>query len=302
VKNINIFCFGFGQVAKNFIMKLHEENFDINCDFTYRKDEAFDPINYSLTKHHAKTKLEYEGYQFSDYSFNNKIISKIKKADYILVSIPPFNGVDIVLKNLKEVLEESKPKWTTYLSSTSVYGDHQGDWVNEESVTNPTSSNGVDRLEVEKSWINFSESINLPLQIFRLSGIYSANDNILKRLKSGNIKIINNKKSNFFSRIHLDDISNVLIKSLSRFKKGEIYNISDDKPASLEEVTLYACGLLDIQKPESIELKNVNSKMLKNFYKNSKKVSNKKMKSFFNYKLKYPTYEEGLSYIRDHLV
>ena len=93
-----------------------------------------------------------------------------------------------------------------------------------------------------------------------------------------------------------------MLKSLSNFKSSEIYNISDDKPSSSEEVILYGAKILNIEKPKSIEVKEIESEMLKNFYNESKKVSNKKMKSFFNYKLKFPTYVEGLNYIRNHLI
>ena len=118
------------------------------------------------------------------------------------------------------------------MSATSVYGDHKGEWVNESSKTNPTSNNGVARLKAENTWISLEKKNKLPIQIFRLSGIYSNKKNILIRLKSGNVKLIN-KKNHYFSRIHVDDISNILFKSLSKFKSGEIFNISDDKPSSI---------------------------------------------------------------------
>ncbi len=133
-----------------------------------------------------------------------------------------------------------------------------------------------------------------------MSGIYSDENNIFKRLKAGNANIVN-IKNHLFSRVHVEDIANILFKSLSNFKSGETYNISDDKPASSEEVTLYAVKMLNLKKPEIIEIKDIQSEMLKNFYKDSKKVSNKKMKNFFNYNLKFPTYIEGLNNIRNNL-
>jgi nucleoside-diphosphate-sugar epimerase len=218
-----------------------------------------------------------------------------------LISIPPVNGIDLVVKNFSKAIENCKPKWITYLSATSVYGDHNGEWVNEESITKPTSLNGIVRLAAENSWLSLGIDKNIPIQIFRLSGIYSNTSNVLVRLKSGNINLIN-KQNQFFSRIQVEDIGRVLFKSLSRFKSGEIYNISDDQPSSSEEVILYGVKLLNIDKPKIVEVKDIGSEMLKNFYKDSKKVSNKKMKSFFNYDLKFPTYVEGLSYVRDNLI
>ena len=106
-----------------------------------------------------------------------------------------------------------------------------------------------------------------------------------------------NKKNHFFSRIHVEDIANILFKSLDNFKNNETYNISDDKPASQFDVANYGARLLKLDLPKSVKLEEVESEMLKNFYKDSKKVDNKKMKLFFNYNLKYPTYEEGLNNI-----
>ena len=291
MSNLNIFCFGFGQVAKTFIQKLKLENFNINLSATSRKKThtlKFNNINY--------TSFQFEG---DDYDI--ELIKNLEKSDYILVSIPPREGTDLVIKNFSNIIENCNAKWITYLSATSVYGDHKGEWVNEESKTKPITSNGIDRLSAEKLWLSLNLNKKIPLQIFRLSGIYSNESNILARLKSGKAKIVN-KKNNFFSRIHVEDIANILFESLSKFKPGEIYNISDDKPSSSEEVTLYGVKLLNMDKPKIIELKDIESEMLKNFYKDSKKVSNKKMKSFFEYDLKFPSYIEGLNYIRNNLI
>ena len=291
MNNINIFCFGFGQVAKNFIKKLNLEKFNINLSVTSREESKEKKID----------EISYNNYQFIDGNFDKDLLNKLKQSDHILISIPPVDGEDLIIKNFKEIIKECNPKWVTYLSATSVYGDHQGEWVDELSKTNPTSSNGVDRLIAERLWLDLASKQNIPLQIFRLSGIYSDQSNTLVRLKSGRANVIN-KKNHFFSRIHVEDIANVLFKSLSNFKSSEIYNISDDKPSSSKEVTLYGVKLLNVDIPKSIEIKDIESEMLKNFYKESKKVSNKKMKSFFDYNLKFPTYVEGLNYIRNNLL
>ena len=291
MNNINIFCFGFGQVAKNFIKKLNLEKFNINLSVTSREESKEKKID----------EISYNNYQFIDGNFDKDLLNKLKQSDHILISIPPVDGEDLIIKNFKEIIKECNPKWITYLSATSVYGNHEGEWVDELSKTNPTSSNGVDRLIAERLWLDLASKQNIPLQIFRLSGIYSDQSNTLVRLKSGRANVIN-KKNHFFSRIHVEDIANVLFKSLSNFKSSEIYNISDDKPSSSEEVILYGIKILNIKKPKSIEVKEIESEMLKNFYKESKKVSNQKMKSFFDYNLKFPTYVEGLNNIRNNLV
>ncbi len=291
MEKINIFCFGFGQVAKSFIKKINSKNIEIVLTVTSRENtskKVFDGISY-------------ESFQFSQNSFDKNLIKSLEASNYILVSIAPIDGEDIVIKNFQNLFKEKKVKWLTYLSATSVYGDHKGEWVDEKSTTKPTSSTGTQRLKAEKSWMELAENLILPLQIFRLSGIYSHESNILKRLKSGDTKIIKKEKQ-FFSRIHVEDIAEILFISLKQFKAKEIYNISDDRPASSEEVILYGSKLLNTKPPATVELKSIESEMVRNFYKDSKKVNNKKMKEIFDYKLKYPTYVEGLNNIYNNII
>ena len=184
MSSLNIFCFGFGQVAKTFIQKLKLENFNINLSTTSRKKTQtlkFDNINY--------TSFQFEG---DDYDI--ELIKNLEKSDHILVSIPPREGTDLVIKNFSNIIENCNAKWITYLSATSVYGDHKGEWVNEESKTKPITSNCIDRLSAEKLWLSLNLNKKIPLQIFRLSGIYSNESNILARLKYGKAKIVNRKK------------------------------------------------------------------------------------------------------------
>ena len=287
-----VFCFGFGQVAEFFINKLIQEKKDFDLSITSRQGTHQIQIN----------NLKVYSFQFSHEEFDSSIKKQIEEANYILISIPPIDGRDIVANYLDKNLKNTKNcKWITYLSATSVYGDHKGEWVNENSITKPTSSNGLSRLAAENIWRELSIKNKYPLQIFRLAGIYSNEFNILKRLQSGKLQIID-KKNHFFSRIHVEDIANILFKSLEKFKNNEIYNICDDKPTSQSEVAAYGAKLLKIDKPNPVKLEEVNNEMLQYFYKDSKKVDNKKMKTFFNYNLKFPTYEEGLNYIFDNSV
>ena len=286
MNTIKVFCFGFGQVAKHFVKKIISENLSLELIVTSRQDthqEVFEGINFT-------------SYMFENDKFDENINLKIKEADYILVSIPPISGEDIVIKNFKDPLKNTNAKWITYLSATSVYGDHNGEWVNEKSETKPSTLNGKNRLKAENDWRVFSKENNLPLQIFRLSGIYSKQNNILKRLKTGQAKIIK-KEKHFFSRIHVEDIANILFISLKKFKTNEIFNISDDQPASQEEVAVYGALLLKMNKPNPLKIEDLEEGMLKDFYKESKKVDNKKIKNFFNYQFIYPSYKEGLDNI-----
>lgn len=286
MNTIKVFCFGFGQVAKHFVKKIISQNLTLELSVTSRQEthqEVFEEINFT-------------SYEFENDKFDENINFKIKEADYILVSIPPISGEDIVIKNFKDPLKNTNAKWITYLSATSVYGDHNGEWVNEKSETKPSTLNGKNRLKAENDWRVFSKENNLPLQIFRLSGIYSKQNNILTRLKTGQAKIIK-KEKHFFSRIHVEDIANILFISLKKFKTNEIFNISDDQPASQEEVAVYGALLLKMNKPNPLKIEDLEEEMLKDFYKESKKVDNKKIKNFFNYQFIYPSYKEGLDNI-----
>ena len=286
-----VFCFGFGQVAKYFVKKIIKEESALEINISSRK------------KTHTLTfeNLDLNSYEFNEEKIDKNINTKIQDADFILVSIPPIIDGDIVLKNFKEIIKKSKTKWITYLSATSVYGNHDGEWVNEDSETKPTSISGIKRLQAESQWLKFSNENNLPLQIFRLSGIYSLQNNVLRRLISGQAKIVK-KENHFFSRIHVEDIANLLFHSMKKFKSNEIYNVSDDKPASQEEIASYGSKLLKIKSPEFLELDTLEDGMLKDFYKDSKKVDNQKVKDFFNYQLTYPTYKEGLDKILNDIV
>ena len=157
--------------------------------------------------------FSYTNLLFNSFSF---ILSLIKFV--FAISILSFSS------SFENWPKDKKFKWITYLSATSVYGDHRGEWVDETSKTNPTSINGIQRLKVEKNWIELSQQYNSPLQIFRLSGIYSNQYNVLKRLKRGEVKIIN-KKNHFFSRIHVEDIANVLQSILHSVLIASVFNV-----------------------------------------------------------------------------
>ena len=291
MKSFKLFCFGFGQVAKYFVENLIKEN----C--------KFDLITTNTTSTQEKKikNFIYKSYFFKDDKFDTSLLEDLNSSNKILISISPKNETDIVSNLFEKNFRINNFDWVTYLSATSVYGNKKGQWVDEKSIPEPTSKNGIARLNAERKWLKYFYDFNLPIQIFRLSGIYSLENNIVKRLKMGTLRIVE-KKNHFFSRIHVEDIARVLTISLKKFSPGQIFNISDNYPCSNEEVTKYAANLMQMNLPKKIKPEDLESEMLKNFYKDSKKINNKRMKNFFDYQLKYPSFKEGLNMIRDHQV
>ena len=289
-KKFKLFCFGFGQVANYFVRNLIKHNLNFDLITTNTSSTQINKIN----------NLDYKSYYFADSKFDKNLLKDLSTSDKVLISIPPKDDKDIVLKTFAENFKKNKFNWVTYLSATSVYGDKKGEWVDEEANTDPKSNIGIARLNAEKSWLKYYKDFNLSVQIFRLTGIYSVENNVIKRLKKGTLKIVD-KKNHYFSRIHVEDIAEILNLSLNKFNAGQIFNLSDDYPCSNDEIAQYAASLIKVNLPKKINLNDLESEMLKNFYKDSKKVSNKKMKFFFKYKLKYPTFKEGLDMIKNHI-
>ena len=172
MQEINLFCFGFGQVGKEFIKNLLKRKIKVNLLTTSRKK----------TGEYKYLDLKFTNLNFDENRFDKNLLYEIKKFSHILVSTPPINSKDLFLELLRsnyDLLNYSK--WITYLSSTSVYGDHKGDWVDENSKLIPNSQKGKIRLEIENKWKTLSKEY--PIQIFRLAGIYSKEENLITRIK-----------------------------------------------------------------------------------------------------------------------
>ncbi len=283
MQEINLLCFGFGQVAKEFLKSLLKYNIKINLNTTSRKK----------TGEYKYLKLKYKNFSFDETKFDKKLLIEIRKFSHILVSTPPVGSKDLFLELIGSNFNLlNKSKWITYLSSTSVYGDHKGNWVDENSKLIPNSKKAKIRLEIENKWKDLSK--NYPIQIFRLAGIYSKEENLITRIKKSNSRIVK-KKNHKFSRVHVEDISGFLLSSLENFKSGEIYNIADDKPISNEEVLNEILEKYTLKSPTIIDFEDLENSALKEIYLSSKQVKNSKAKTFFNYELIYPTIREGLN-------
>ncbi len=287
-KKLNFFFFGFGQSAKYFVKELikAKKNFSISSTNTKR------------TSLKSFSKKKFFSYKFKDESYDKKVIKNIVNADFILISIPPQKKKDIVLNKFRTILAKSKFKKLIYLSATSVYGNHNGKWVNESSQLKGKSKFGLGRLIAEKSWIKFREQTNKDVNILRIAGIYSKRNNVLLKILKTKIYV---KEKKYFSRIRIEDLA-VIIKKLFFLKeKFMILNASDDKPATNIEVATYAAKLLGIKNLQPIPISKFKNKMIKEFYKDSKKVSNRNMKKKLKIKLRFSTYKHGLRNIFNNI-
>lgn len=281
-----ILIFGFGYTANVLAKKLVALDFHVvgtsrNQEFLeWHNKKGFEIINFT------KTDIE------------KALIS----ASHILVSTPPStNFGDPVLAHFVDLIKKyaRMSHWLGYLSSTGVYGDHQGGWVDELSASLSLGQQAMARLNAEKAWISLAQNYQIPLHVFRVAGIYGPQRNALSRMDQGKIQIIY-KQNHFFSRIHVDDISEILIASIKNPNPISIYNVADDEPAPSYEVDAYAAHLLNIPAPEKIPFElAVLHPRTKEFYTHHRRVSNAKIKQELFIKLIYPTYREGLQKLYD---
>ena len=228
------------------------------------------------------------------YSFifdsENNLIPKdsiFEGVTHILSCIPPDkNGNDPVLKRLKDKIKNLSLTWVGYLSTTGVYGNTYGDWVSEEDKPNPVQERSQRRLNCEKEWLDSK----LPVQIFRLPGIYGPGRSTLEAIKTKKIKVID-KENQVFSRIHVADIANAiiyLIQNKNNFDFHPIINIADDEPCSQIEVIRYSHQLLGLEMPKEIlfeEAKKDLSPIAQSFWMENRRVSNKLLCEKLGYKL-----------------
>lgn len=219
----------------------------------------------------------------------------LEGATHVLISTPPGAGGDPALSHA-DALKPLQPKWLGYLSTTGVYGDHAGGWVDETTPEAPATERGQRRLEAERAWAAWGRAANVPVMIFRLAGIYGPTRNQLDGLRDGTARRIV-REGQIFSRIHVDDIAAVLEASIARPNAGAIYNVCDNEPAPPHEVIEYAAKLLNVTPPplERFEdVKSSMSEMARSFYTESKRVKNDRIKQDLGVQLLYPTYREGL--------
>ncbi|QDY69949.1 SDR family oxidoreductase [Qingshengfaniella alkalisoli] len=215
---------------------------------------------------------------------------------HVLISAGPDADGDPVLAAALEPLARVAPRlrWLGYLSTTGVYGDHQGGWVDETTPLTPSTRRGQARALAETQWQDFARETGAPLHIFRLAGIYGPGRGPFAKVRNGTAKRII-KPGQVFSRIHVADIAQVLEASINRPVPGAIYNLCDNDPAPPEDVIAYAATLLGMPVPSAIPIDEADmTPMARSFYAESKRVRNDRVKDELGVKLIYPDYKSGL--------
>ena len=216
--------------------------------------------------------------------------------DHVLLSAAPTETGDPALPLLRDVLMDkaAEMSWLGYLSTTGVYGDHQGAWIDEETPPGPLSARGAKRVAAEAAWAELAAAADLPMHYFRLAGIYGPGRNQLRSLKNGTARRIN-KPGQVFSRIHVADIAQILLASMHRPHAGRAYSLCDHEPAPPQDVVAFAAGLLGDTPPPLLPFDEVTlSPMAASFYGENKRIRNQRIRDELDVVLAYPTYREGL--------
>ncbi|WP_262693482.1 SDR family oxidoreductase [Kordiimonas aquimaris] len=219
----------------------------------------------------------------------------LSSVTHVLVSIAPNKDGDPVLTALSDQLEKLPLiKWIGYLSSTNVYGDHGGAWVDETSTTKPSLDRGKRRLEAEENWTALGTRINAVVHIFRLAGIYGPGKNAIRSVMDGKAKRTI-KQGQVFGRIHRDDIASALWLAANSDIISTVFNLTDDLPAPPQDVITAASQLLGVAPPPIVAFEDANlSAMGRSFYAENKRVRNIKAKQALGWRLEYPDYHQAL--------
>jgi nucleoside-diphosphate-sugar epimerase len=272
-----LLIYGYGYTASYLAETLNTENYLI----------------IGSSREEKKFNLDNKKVKFINNSLVNNCLLK-DDITHILVSVPPNDLGDIFIQNYRDIIIKNKNiEWIGYLSATNVYGDHNGKLVSESSQTKPKTKKGINRLVAEKQWLELISKFNLPIKIFRLAGIYGPNRNIKERLIKGLVKNIF-KEGQFFSRIHVEDIANILNLSMNNITKNEIYNLADDFSCNLNVIIEYLCEKNSLKKPAQISFDDMSSDYKKeSFFLENKRVDNSLLKKDLLKNLKYPSFKEG---------
>lgn len=226
--------------------------------------------------------------------WSDDLSEHIANASHLLISSGPDAEGDPTLRRYEDQISARAAEfdWIGYLSTTGVYGDHQGGWVDEDTPLKPSTRRGQLRVDAETAWRAIPD---LPLHVFRLAGIYGPGRGPFAKVRNGTARRII-KEGQVFSRIHVDDIAQVLAASIDRPNPGAAYNLCDNDPAPPEDVIAHAAELLGLPVPEAVDFESAEmTPMASSFYAESKRVRNDRIKEELGVTLNHPDYRSGLA-------
>lgn len=265
-----LFCLGYGYVAQALSLPLLQEGWQLGG--SSRDETKISTMKAAAIGHFDPQHIPAE-------------------TTHLLVSAPPNEQGDMLLSSLPKL---PNLEWVGYLSATSVYGDHAGEWVDESTPTAPSEPRGKARLKAEQQWRDYHPSC----EIFRLSGIYGPKRSVIERIKAGKAQRIE-KPGHVFNRIHVEDIAQCLLAAIKQPEAQSITNLADNLPASSADVTAYACTIMGRTPPPSIPYEDAQlSEMAQGFYASNKRIRNdrlrERLRAALASDLHYPTYKEGV--------
>lgn len=276
----HLFCFGLGYSATHLARRLVAKGWRVAGTCRSRDTQV------------GLSRLGIEAHLFDrDHPIGN-LPDLLATATHLLSSVPPDESGDPVLDAHRAEIDAAAPRfaWIGYLSTTGVYGNRDGGWVDEMSTLKPTGERGRRRVAAERAWLALSQ----PAHLFRLAGIYGPGSSALDTVREGRAQRIV-KPGQIFSRIHVADIAQVLEASMARPHPGAAYNVCDDDPAPPSDIIAFAAALLNRPPPPEVPFEQAAlSPMARSFYDDSKRVSNSRIKRELGVALQYPSYRTGL--------
>ncbi len=281
----HLFCFGLGFSARTLAKRLQAKGWTVTG--TTRTPE----------KKHA---LAAQGFDHvvlfdRDRPLENPT-QTLRDVTHLLISAgPDAEGDSVINQHAADIAAMPRLQWLGYLSTTGVYGNHDGAWVDEDAPLSPSSPRSEYRVAAERAWLALNAENEVPVHLFRLAGIYGPGRSLLDTVKAGKAKRID-RPGQVFSRIHVEDIARVLEASIAKPHPGRIYNVCDDMAASPAEVTAHACKLLGMEPPPLVPFEEAGlSPMGRTFWLDNKRVSNRRLHEELGVELRYPDYKAGLA-------
>lgn len=283
-----LFCFGLGYTARALADRVRQEGWRVAG--TCRRAETAEMLKADGI----------EAWRFERDRPLADATAAFAGTTHLLASIPPDDAGDPVVDRHGDTIGAlSGLVWAGYLSTTGVYGDHNGGWVDEATPLTPSGPRGRRRLAAETAWLGLRDRYDTPVHLFRLPGIYGPGRNALVTAKAGRAHRTV-KPGQVFSRIHRDDLVETLLASMRKPNPGAAYNVCDDEAAPPQDVTAFACGLLGRDPPPEVPFDKAElSPMARSFYADNKRVRNERIKTELGVTLRWPTYREGLRGLLD---